>query len=93
MIERINNHLVGDSPAIVVANPGTREERIYLIRKVITSSVGAWFSSDVKLPRGTFTQVIFRLRYGIDERNINVKFFGRVVRSDPEGFGVEFEHF
>jgi len=91
-MERMYDHVVESQRALVLANPGTKEERIYLIREVVTSSYGAWFHTDVNLSRGTPTQVIFRLKYDTEKKILMVKFFGRVIRSEPGGFAVAFEY-
>ena len=91
-MERMYHHVLESQRALVLANPGTQEERIYLMKEVITSSSGAWFRTDVTLPRGTLTQVIFRLKYGTENKILMVKFFGKVVRSEHGGFEVAFEY-
>ncbi|HOX41641.1 MAG TPA: hypothetical protein PK263_05640 [bacterium] len=89
-MERTNNRLEETTSALIVVNPSSREENIYLIREVVTSSYGALFRSDLNLSRDTPVQVIFRLKYGPEQETIKVKIAGRVVRSDPGGFTVEF---
>ena len=92
-MEKVQNLVVETGPALVLVNPGTQEERIYFIREVVTSSSGAWFRTDLNLSRGTPTHVICRLNYGTEQRTIRIKFFGKVVRSEPgEGFAVAFEY-
>ena len=91
-MEIINNGLEEIMSALVLVNPGTREEEMYLIKEVITSKSGAWFYHHVNLSRGTPTQVIFRLKYDTEKKILMVKFFGRVIRSEPGGFAVAFEY-
>ena len=92
-MEKVQNLVVETGPALVLVNPGTQKERIYFIREVVTSSSGAWFRTDLNLSRGTPTHVICRLNYGTEQRTIRIKFFGKVVRSEPgEGFAVAFEY-
>jgi hypothetical protein len=90
-MECIDNHLDKTAPALVVANPGTREERIYLIREFINFSSWAWFRSDADISRGTPTQVFLQFKYGTEQSTSRVKFYGKVVRSGPGGFSVAFE--
>jgi len=92
-MEKVQNLVVETGPALILVNPGTQKERIYFIREVVTSSSGAWFRTDLNLSRGTPTHVICRLNYGTEQRTIRIKFFGKVVRSEPgEGFAVAFEY-
>jgi hypothetical protein len=81
-----------DYPAIVLVNPGTMREKTILIRVADISSSGVWFRSDTTLSQGTPTQVIFQLKHGPEKRTLKVKFAGRVVRSEPGGFSIAFEH-
>ena len=90
-MERIYNVVNENATALVLANPGTMEEKIYFIRDVITSSSGAWFRSDVNLPRGTPTIVFLQLKYGMEIKYVRVKFYGKVVRCESGGFGIAFE--
>jgi len=91
-MDRMSKNLQLDYPAIVLANPGTLRERMYLIRVADISSSGMWFRSDAYLSQGTPTQVTFQLKYGPGQRTLKVKFSGRVVRSEPGGFTVAFEN-
>jgi hypothetical protein len=90
-MEKINNHLEETAPALVVANPGTRGEKIYLIKGRLTFPSWAWFRSDVNLPRGKPTQVILQIKYGTEQSTIRVKFYGEMVRSGPGGSSIAFE--
>lgn len=89
-MEIINNGLEEIRSAIVLVNPGTREEDTYLIKEVITSKLGAWFYHRVNLSRGTPTQVTFNLKYVPGHRTKKVKLFGNVVRSEPGRFEIAF---
>jgi hypothetical protein len=89
-MEIINNGLEDIKSAVVVVNPGTREEGTYLIKEVITSKSGAWFYHHVNLSRGTPTQVTFNLKYVPGHRINRVKLFGNVVRSEPGRFEIAF---
>jgi hypothetical protein len=91
-MERINNRLEEKKTALVVVNPGTREENIYFIKEAVTSSSGAWFRSDLNPSRGTPIKAIFLLKYGLEQRILKINYYGRVVSSSPMGFGVQFEH-
>jgi len=89
-MEIINNGLEEIMSALVLVNPGTREEEMYLIKEVITSKSGAWFYHHVNLSRGTPTQVTFNLKYDSGQRANKVKLFGNVVRSEPGRFEIAF---
>jgi hypothetical protein len=88
----MSKNLQLDYPVIVLANPGTLREKMFLIRVADISSAGVWFRSDANLSQGTPTQVTFQLKYGPEKRTLKVKFAGRVVRSEPGGFSIAFEH-
>jgi len=90
-MQNLNDHVELSTPVLVLANPGTREERIYLIRNSYMTASGAWFHSDENLPRGTQTQIIFRLKYGPEQRTHRVMRSGKVVRTGFMGFAVEFD--
>ena len=89
-MEIINNGLEEIMSALVLVNPGTREEEMYLIKEVITSKSGAWFYSHVNLSRGTPTEVTFNLKYVPGHRIKKIKLFGNVARSEPGRFEIAF---
>jgi hypothetical protein len=91
-MDKMSKCLHLDYPVIVLAHPGTVREKTFLIRVADISSSGLWFRSDANLTQGTPTQVVFQLRHGPEKRTLKVKFAGRVVRSDPGGFSIAFEH-
>jgi hypothetical protein len=78
-------------PAIVLADPGTQGERIYLLQAVNISTAGANFFSEAHLSEGTPAQVFFYLEFGPAQNILRAKFSGRVVRSEPGGFAVAFD--
>ncbi len=91
-MDGIHRYPEDHAPALVVANPGTQEERIYLIRELLTFPSWAWFRSDVNLPRGTPAEVHLQIRCGAERSTIRVKYHGKVVRSGPGGFSIAFDH-
>ena len=90
-MQRLNERMEPNGPALVMANPGTREERIYLIKNVYITSSGAWFHFNERLSRGTHIQVTFRLKYGLDQKPLRVTYSGKVVQTGFMGFAVEFD--
>jgi len=80
-----------DYPAIVLADPGTQEERFYLLKVANISSAGAMFLSKEHLSEGTPAQVFFYLEFGPAQNILRAKFSGRVVRSEPGVFVVAFD--
>ncbi len=91
-MDRKYKNLQLDYPAIVQANPGTQREVIYLIRVVDISPSEMWFRSNASLSYGTPTKVTVQLKYGPEQRTVKVKFSGRVIRTEPEGFTVLLEN-
>ena len=77
-------------PAIVLADPGTQGERIYLLQAVNISTAGANFFSEAHLSEGTPAQVFFYLEFGPAQNILRAKFSGKVVRFEPGGFVVAF---
>ena len=90
-MDKAQNLGVETGPALVMANPGTREERIFLIRNSYMTESGAWFHSHENLTRGTYTKIIFQLKYDLDQRTIRIERYGRVVKTGFMGFEVEFD--
>ena len=88
--KRVYTRVKPNAPALVLADPGTLEERIYIIRVENLSAAGAFFRTNVNLSCGTFTKIFLRLRN--EKKFIMVEFFGKVVRSEPGGFAVAFEY-
>jgi PilZ domain len=80
-------------PAIVTVHPGTRERRIYLLRVANISTAGAMFLSEIRLAVNTPVQVYLHLEIGQEKekKTFRVRFSGKVVRTEPGGFAVEFD--
>ena len=90
-MSRIYKPLQINYPAIVLADPGTQEERLYLLKVANISSAGAMFLSEAHLSEGTPAQVFFYLEFGPAQNILRAKFTGKVVRSEPGVFVVAFD--
>ena len=90
-MSRMYKPLQLDYPATILSDPGTPLERIYLLRAANISSKGVMFLSKVYLSEGTPVQVFFYLEFGPTQNILRIKFSGKVVRSEPEGFRVAFD--
>jgi len=90
--KRVYTRVKPNAPALVLADPGTPEERIYIIRVENLSAAGAFFRTNVNLSCGTPTKILFRLKYGSKQKIMRMEFSGKVIRSEPEGFAVAFEN-
>jgi hypothetical protein len=91
-MEKLNDRVEPSAPVLVVANPGTREEKIYFIRSSYITASGAWFHTNERLPRGTYTKMIFRLKYDTEQRTLRVTRYGKVAQTGIMGFAVQFDH-
>jgi hypothetical protein len=80
-----------NAPALVLVDHGTREERIYIVRVENISAAGAFFRTNANFSYGTPIKIFFRLKYGPKRKFMRMEFFGKVIRSEPEGFAVVFE--
>lgn len=89
--KRMYTRVKPNAPALVLVNPSTQEERIYIIRVENISAAGAFFRTNVNLSYGTSTKILFRLQYGPKKKFMRMEFFGKVIRSEPDGFAVVFE--
>ncbi len=90
-MQKLNERVEPSAPVLVMAHPGTREERIYLIRNAYVTASGAWFHCEERLPRGTYIKIVFRLKYSPDQKAIKVVRYGRVVNTGFMGFSVDFD--
>ena len=90
--KRVYARVKPNAPALVLADPGTRGERIYIIRVENISAAGAFFRTNVHPSYGTPTKILFRLKYGSKQKIMRMEFSGKVIRSEPEGFAVAFEN-
>ena len=82
--------VIPNSPALVLADPDTQEQRIYIIKVENISTAGVFFRTKKNLSYGTPTKIFFRLKYGSGQKIMTVEFLGKVVRSEPGGFAVAF---
>jgi len=80
-----------NSPALVLVNPGTEEQKIYIIKVENISTAGVFFRTNKNLSCGTPIKIFFRVKYGTKPKTMMVEFVGKVIRSDTEGFAVAFE--
>lgn len=90
-MKRMYARVKPNAPALVLADPGTQGERIYIVRVDNISAAGVFFRTNVHLADGTPTKIFFRLKYGTKRRFMRMEFFGKVIRSEPDGFAVAFE--